>query len=115
MKKEIWKFDVSTPERAAAFLDGEHACKACLLIGGSCGGTGFDCLTTWEANGVLLSAEAAAKDAARAAAKGADVVPDPANSPYPCGRLYADGCEGCGGFGCDAHGLQARANWDATH
>lgn len=33
----------------------------------------------------------------------------------PCGRTYADGCEGCGGFGCDAHGIQARANWDATH
>ncbi len=34
---------------------------------------------------------------------------------HPCGRIYPDGCEGCGGFGCDAHGLQARANWDATH
>lgn len=33
----------------------------------------------------------------------------------PCGRTYLDGCEGCGAFGCDAHGLQARANWDATH
>lgn len=57
--KKILTFDVSTPDKAREFLGGKHVCASCLMIGGYCGGSGFDCLTTWEASDLVVAADKA--------------------------------------------------------